>query len=66
MNTPLPTFDMMTGQQIVPGATKPNSLLPTTVPSADVAHVQLLDRIVVVPKAIVNVSPAELMLARLF
>ena len=58
MNAPLPTFDMMAGQPIV--SAKPVSANAAAVAmlanDSDVVHVQLLDRMIVVPRAVVNVS----------
>lgn len=56
MNAPLPLFDMMTGQQIVSEPSAPIQTGSMTLNNADMVHVQLLDRMVVVPSAIVNVS----------
>ena len=56
MNPPLPQYDMMTGQLV----TDPPPILANAAAMmanhADVVHVQLLDRMVVVPTAVVNVS----------
>lgn len=56
MNPPLPTFDMMTGQQVIQGSVMPPETAAMIVNESDVVHVQLLDRMVVVPSAIINVS----------
>ena len=61
-NAPLPTYDMMTGQ-LVPSAPQVSANAAAMMANhTDVVHVQLLDRTVVVPRAIVNVrllSPNE-------
>ena len=58
MNAPLPTFDMMTGQPTV--SARPVSANAAAAAmlanDSDVVHVQLLDRMIVVPRAVVNVS----------
>ncbi len=58
MNAPLPTFDMMTGQPII--SAQPISANAAAAAmlanDSDVVHVQLLDRMIVVPRAVVNVS----------
>ncbi len=58
MNAPLPAFDMMTGQPIVSAQPVPASAAAATMLAndSDVVHVQLLDRMIVVPRAVVNVS----------
>ena len=58
MNAPLPTFDMMTGQPLVSAQPIPASAAAaaTLANDSDVVHVQLLDRMIVVPRVVVNVS----------
>lgn len=56
MNAPLPTFDMMTGQPVVAHSVSATAAAMLANDS-DVVHVQLLDRMIVVPREIVNVSP---------
>ena len=55
-NAPLPQYDMMTGQlvtEMLPVSANAAAMMAN---HADVVHVQLLDRMVVIPTAIVNVS----------
>lgn len=56
MNAPLPTFDMMTGQPLVSAQPVAASAAAATMLAndSDVVHVQLLDRMIVVPRAVVN------------
>ncbi len=56
MNAPLPTYDMMTGQQVAAAQPVSANAAATLANDADVVHVQLLDRMIVVPRAVVNVS----------
>ena len=56
MNSPLPTFDMMTGQQLETQPSAPMQTATTAAHDSNVVLVQLLDRMVAVPSAIVNVS----------
>lgn len=57
MNAPLPTLDMMTGQPLV-AQPVPATAAAMLANDSDVVHVQLLDRMIVVPREIVNVSRA--------
>ncbi len=67
MNAPLPAFDMMTGQPIVSTQQVPASAAAAAMLAndSDVVHVQLLDRMIVVPRAIVNVSVQAVLYTRL-
>ena len=56
VNPPLPTYDMMTGQLLTSTPKVSANAAAMTANHADVVHVQLLDRMIVVPRAIVNVS----------
>lgn len=58
MNAPLPTFDMMTGQPVASAQPVSASAAAAAMLAndSDVVHVQLLDRMIVVPRAVVNVS----------
>jgi len=58
MNAPLPTFDMMTGQPVASAQPVSASAAAAAMLAndSDVVHVQLLDRMIVVRRAVVNVS----------
>ncbi len=58
MNAPLPTFDMMTGQPVASAQPVSASAAAAAMLAndSDIVHVQLLDRMIVVPRAVVNVS----------
>lgn len=56
MNAPLPTFDMMTGQQIISQPPVQRQSASMQCDQSNVVHLQLLDRLVVVPSAVVHVS----------
>lgn len=55
-NPPLPNYDMMTGQLVTKVPARSANAADVLVNHADVVHVQLLDRMILVPRAIVNVS----------
>ena len=55
-NAPLPQYDMMTGQLVTDAPPASANAAAMMANHADVVHVQLLDRMIVVPTAIVNVS----------
>lgn len=56
VNAPLPTYDMMTGQLVTSRCHISTKAAAMMANHADVVHVQLLDRMIVVPREIVNVS----------
>ncbi|KAL3152713.1 hypothetical protein ABBQ38_012304 [Trebouxia sp. C0009 RCD-2024] len=53
-NPPLPNYDMMTGQLVTKVPARSANAADVLVNHADVVHVQLLDRMILVPRAIVN------------
>lgn len=55
-NAPLPQYDMMTGQLVTDAPLASVNAAAMMANHADVVQVQLLDRMIVVPTAIVNVS----------
>ena len=55
-NPPLPQYDMMTGQLVTDAPPVLANAAAMMANHADVVHVQLLDRMIVVPTAVVNVS----------
>ena len=55
-NLPLPQYDMLTGELLTDAPPVSTNAAAMMANHADVVHVQLLDRMVVVPTAIVNVS----------
>lgn len=55
-NPPLPQYDMMTGQLVTDASPVFTNAAAMMANHADVVHVQLLDRMIVVPTAVVNVS----------
>ena len=55
-NPPLPQYDMMTGKLVTDAPPVLANAAALMANHADVVHVQLLDRMIVVPTAIVNVS----------
>lgn len=53
-NPPLPNYDMMTGQLVTNMPPLPANGVDVMVNHADVVHVQLLDRMILIPRAIAN------------
>lgn len=61
-NPPLPNYDMMTGQLVTNMPPLPANGVDVMVNHAHVVHVQLLDRMILIPRAIANVSAQSIVL----